>query len=102
MSGLTLARNNRVAAAAIGIALVLSGCTTTEHSEAGCERQMAQARERVEDTAPDRADRVADTLEGALDVQVDGRVDEQLVSRALGEARELERDLSQAFEAGCG
>lgn len=92
----------KLAAAALVVTLVLSGCAGAEHSEADCERKIEQARERVEDTGADRADRVADTLEGALDVQVGGRVDEGLASRALGEARELERDLSQAFEAGCG
>lgn len=82
--------------------LLMSTSCSPPHSEADCEENIERARQLVEQSAASRADRVADTLEGALDVQKNGRIDEGLVANAHSEARELERDLTKAFEAGCG
>lgn len=69
-----------------------------------CVENLAQRQDRAVQRAATEADGIADTIEGALDVQKDTGLDQgqiRLLRRAQQQARDLQEDLDSTFGVGC-
>ena len=85
--------------------LVLFGVACTGGTSVDeCLENLAQRKDRAAARAETEADAIADTIEGALDIQKDSGLDDgqiRLLRQAQQRARDLESDLDEVFGAGC-
>lgn len=93
----------RTVRAALAAFILLSACGESNPNE-DCLEQLAKDQSRAASRTAQELERIADTIEGALDIQMEGGLDrgqERLLSGAQGRARSAKEDLEQSFSVGC-
>ncbi len=95
----------RIARVPLAVALMMTGGACSDGNSVNeCFENLAQRQDRAAAYAATEADGIADTIEGALDIQKVTGLDEgqiRLLRQAQAQARDLESHLESAFAADC-
>lgn len=86
-----------------GLLVFAVGCSTGTDIDQ-CVEDLQRRQDQAAHRAIDEADGVADTIEGALDIQKESGLDEaqiRLLRKAQERARDMGADLDAAFSVGC-